>query len=108
MSDVPMPRDLSEEAVAEWLWRIFSEDVHPGFVSPWDEQVGWRRTSHERTARAVRALVEAKVRECIAVTESRYSMPRFAPKGKAYGSLHPGATDDEIVSRVLGEEAPRG
>ena len=94
MRSVPMPRDLSEEAVAEWLWRIFSEDVHPGFVSPWDEQVGWRRTSHERTARAVRSLVEQKVREAV-----------FAARDDADETEgHVNA----IVARVLGEEAPRG
>lgn len=88
MSSVSMPRDLSEEAVAEWLWRIFSEDVHPGFVSPWDEQVGWRRTSHERTARAVRALLEAKVREAV-----RYCVDD--DETDAYVA--------SIVSRVLGD-----
>ena len=93
--EVPMPKDLSEEAVAEWLWRIFSEDVHPGFVSPWDEQVGWRRTSHERTARAVRALLRTKVREAAGLAcRSPYSNTR--------------SIVDYVVSRVLGDHPEGG
>ena len=47
MSSVPMPRDLSEEAVAEWLHNI-AAGSNPGM------QVALR-------ARAVRALVEREV-----------------------------------------------
>ena len=60
MSDVPMPRDLTEEAVAEWLGCVYSEAGM--YVGP--------RGAEGRLAmaRAVLALVEAKVREGVRET----------------------------------------
>ena len=80
MRDVPMPRDLSEEAVAKWLHNI-AAGSNPGM------QVALR-------ARAVRALLREKVREAITATRVQERRNDFTD-------------DDEIVSRVLGEEAPR-
>lgn len=58
MADVPMPRDLSEEAVAEWILRVYGD--HAG-LSPGD-LVSVPATA---IASAVRALVEQKVREAV-------------------------------------------
>ena len=83
MSSVPMPRDLSEEAVAEWVTRVYFGDA-----------VGGPDEGDRAIARAVRALLREKVREAV-----------FAARDDA------DETDghvNAIVARVLGEEAPRG
>jgi hypothetical protein len=86
MPPVPsLPASLKDDDLAAWLWSIFSEDVHPGTDNPWKDQVGWRRGSHERQARAVRALVEAKVREALEIDQNSS-----------------GDYIDEAVSRVMG------
>ena len=61
MSSVPMPRDLSEEAVAEWLGCVYAEAGM--YVGP--------RGAEGRfaMARAVRSLVEQKVREAVEATK---------------------------------------
>ena len=92
MSDVPMPRDLTEREVARWL-----QAEYYGGPAPWPRFDG--------QARAVLALVEAKVRECVGVTEARCSIPRDGPP--YYGSCSPGMTDDEIVARVMNKEVDR-
>lgn len=91
MSDVPMPRDLTEEAVARVLWDAQRPDV---------DRLAWERIDRAsrdgwlRMARAVLALVEAKVREGLA--EYR----RLLDTDCDY--------DDEIVARVMGKEATNG
>lgn len=75
MSDVPMPQGLSQEAVAEWLHDDYERSARA---------VGWKTQEACRvpfadlpvanqqvmlmTARAVLALVEAKVREGVRET----------------------------------------
>lgn len=61
MSSVPMPRDLSEEAVAEWLY-VNSDPFNESRV-PWGGLYDGERNKWRFLARAVRALVSAKVRE---------------------------------------------
>ena len=85
MSSVPMPRDLSEEAVAEWLHNI-AAGSNPGM------QVALR-------ARAVRALLREKVREAAMLGSDA---------GMRQGLYDIVVSVDAIVSRVMGEEAPRG
>ena len=84
MSSVPMPRDLSEEAVAEWLQSLAM-------------QLGKR--TWKRQARAVRALLREKVREAVMLGSDA---------GMRHGLYDIVVPIDAIVSRVLGEEAPRG
>ena len=134
MSSVPMPRDLSEEAVAEWVTRVYFGDA-----------VGGPDEGDRAIARAVRALVERevakerastreKVREAIEacavdcgewadVYGDRGDVVRCGVYRNASLSIRNEA--DEIVARVLGdppsnasgghdegrparEEAPRG
>lgn len=91
MSSVPMPRDLSEEAVAEWLRAVYFADA--GRSPSWAHFM----------ARAVRALLREKVREAV---DAKHDAASICDKGD--GWIEYDKTDDEIVSRVLGEEAPRG
>ena len=90
MSSVPMPRDLSEEAVAEWLYGLQVE-------SP----AQWRVM-----ARAVRALLREKVREA---ADAAVRAVRFDPESLAVAQSAKGALGmvESIVADVLGEEAPR-
>lgn len=87
MSSVPMPRDLSEEAVAEWL---IDASGAPSYGAEMMRDPVVRALWTPR-ARAVRALLREKVREAVRATD---------PQGRMM--------QDQIVSRVLGEEAPRG
>ena len=82
MSSVPMPRDLSEEAVARWVGDLVEcDEVRPSAL--------------RYTAQAFLALVRAKVREAVDLAcRSPYSNTR--------------SIVDHVVSRVLGEEATRG
>jgi hypothetical protein len=50
-----MPRDLSEEVVAEWLWAVSSIEGDPA----WDDANSPSKEQAFAAARAVRALVEA-------------------------------------------------
>jgi hypothetical protein len=77
--DVPMPRDLTEREVARWL-----QAEYYGGPMPWPRFDG--------QARAVLALVEAKVREGI-----RLACDTPADE----------LSNDEIVARVMNKEAPR-
>lgn len=90
MSSVPMPRDLSEEAVAEWL---IDASGAPSYGAEMMRDPVVRALWTPR-ARAVRALLREKVREAITATRVQERRNDFTD-------------DDEIVSRVLGEEAPR-
>lgn len=101
MSSVPMPRDLSEEAVAEWLHDDYERSARA---------VGWKTQEACRvpfadlpvanqqvmlmTARAVLALVEAKVREAL----SEYQRPTVL------GGWSHDQEVNAIVSRVLGRD----
>jgi len=76
--DSPMPRDLTEEAVRGWLFDAYGTPG-PAWIN---------------MARAVLALVEAKVREAITATRVQERRNDFTD-------------DDEIVARVMGKEAPR-
>ena len=87
MSSVPMPRDLSEEAVAEWLY-VNSDPFNESRV-PWGGLYDGERNKWRFLARAVRALVREKVREAV-----------FAARDDA------DETDghvNAIVARVLGD-----
>ena len=104
MSDVPMPRDLSEEAVALWL------QAHGG-------------ATYVSLARAVRALVRAKVREAVEATKDATDPYCECDNRGTGGRIHLrfDATD-AIIARVMGDhpsnasgghesegrEAPRG
>ena len=85
--EVPMPVDLSEEAVAEWLWDVSSIKGDPA----WDDANSPSKEQAFAAARAVRALVREKVREAVDMT-----------RGSPFSS------DDAIIARVMREEAPRG
>jgi len=78
VADVPMPVDLTEEAVAEWLHDI-AAGSNPGM------QIALR-------ARAVLALVRDRMHAALV----EWMREGFAPDA------------DAIVARVMGEEAPRG
>lgn len=100
-----MPRDLSEEAVAEWLY-VNSDPFNESRV-PWGGLYDGERNKWRFLARAVRALLREKVREAVVRTNAD------ARDGKWIIA-------DEVVSRVLGdhpqggheaegrEDAPRG
>lgn len=89
MSDVPMPRDLTEEAVARWVASTRAQ----GFDGPSGLLV---LGSDRNIARAVLAWCEAKVREAITATRVQERRNDFTD-------------DDEIVARVMGKDgAKRG
>jgi len=109
MSDVPMPQGLSQEAVAEWLHDDYERSARA---------VGWKTQEACRvpfadlpvanqqvmlmTARAVLALVEAKVREGVA-----HPRERVVAQSCGCCSDVVEITPDEIVARVMNKEAPR-
>lgn len=80
-----MPRDMSEEAVARWVASTRAQ----GFDGPSGLLV---LGSDRALARAVIDFVRAKVREAVGASAS----PFRSGKG-----------EDDIVARVMGEEAPR-
>lgn len=79
-SEIPMPSALTEEVVRDWAASLVADN-------------GWGYA-----ARAVLALVEAKVRE--GVDETCHCRNRDCECGAL-------DNDDAIVARVLGKEAPR-
>ena len=93
MSDVPMPanegpKGLSEEAVAEWLRAYNAEPVEGDYYGS--------------LARAVLALVEAKVREAVPLARQDEWVDRLLKiRGWTY-------TKAEVVARVMGREVKRG
>lgn len=103
MSSVPMPRDLSEEAVAEWVTCVYFGDA-----------VGGPDEGDRAIARAVRALVEREVAKERASTREKVREAAAHPRERVVTRSCECCSDvveitpDEIVSRVLGEEAPRG
>lgn len=86
MSDVPMPQGLSQEAVAEWVTRIYFGDTTGGA----DE-------GDRAIARAVLALLRAKVREAVETTMLGVSVPHK-------GHLIWDENVDGFVARVMGEK----
>lgn len=113
MSSVPMPRDLSEEAVAEWLHDDYERSARA---------VGWKTQEACRvpfadlpvanqqvmlmTARAVLALVEAKVREAAVMDRGYSRATEGLRKGSYFIEYHMAV--DEIVARVMNKEATNG
>jgi hypothetical protein len=103
MRDVPMPRDLTEEAVAEWA---FLAAMGPESSETWATTDERTKEDVYRLARAVLALVSSKVREGVA-------------GGYAEGYRDHRDRDftfdsdeqrhiDETVARVMGREVKRG
>jgi hypothetical protein len=94
-----MPKDLSEEAVAEWLYdaAVLMRMQSPGFpldrYAEWDEVKPVVRGLWMATARAVLALVREKVREAVDIVS------------RVLGD-HPQGGHDE--ARKGRGEAPRG
>lgn len=90
-----LPRDMSEEAVAEWLRTLAVLNVQrlPSVPRPLAESHG--REGWMLNARAVLALVEEKVREAVDVCwgPARVGM---------------GMTKNEIVARVMERTVRRG
>lgn len=103
MSDVPMPQGLSQEAVAEWLHDDYERSARA---------VGWKTQEACRvpfadlpvanqqvmlmTARAVLALVEAKVREGVRETIRVLDEIDLCDEDER-----------TIVARVMNKEDPR-
>lgn len=89
-----MPESMTEEAVAEWVHSFIREGL-----PDWDQ--------YTTTARAVLALVEAKVKLAAAIAYDLYAQP-FDPDvetAEQYGERH-AKISREIVARVMGKEAP--
>ena len=100
----PMPRDLTEDAVAEWLFNA-SQEADPG--ETWDDIVKDDEPTRGvvlRVTRAVLALVEAKVREGVDAASNRREIE--VPLTKHSFRLRD-ETDDEIVARVMGEDGSK-
>ena len=112
MSSVPMPRDLSEEAVAAFMREVCCLNVQripAAELREWERssgKEGWRivaahvlamieadRTKH-------RALVREKVREAVVATTNRREVD--VPLSENTFTIRD-ETDDEIVSRVMGD-----
>ena len=96
-----MPKALSEEAVARWMHgenHAYIRDTLGECCRTWDAEDPNARAGEEvrnvyrNMARAVLALVEAKVREGLI----EWMREGFAPDASV------------IVARVMGREAPRG
>jgi hypothetical protein len=96
MSDVPMPRDLTEEAVARWVASTRAQ----GFDGPSGLLV---LGSDRNIARAVLAWCEAKVREGVA-----HPRERVVAQSCGCCSDVVEITPDEIVARVMNKEAANG
>lgn len=99
MSSVPMPRDLSEEAVAMWLWDVSSIE---GDLA-WDDANSPSKEQAFAAARAVRALLREKVREGVA-----HPRERVVAQSCGCCSDVVEITPDEIVARVMGKEVANG
>ena len=101
LTPTPMPRDLSEEAVAEWLHddyeksaRVVGWKTQEACRVPWKDLPAANQAVMLLTARAVLALVREKVREAADLAcHSPYSNTR--------------SIVDHVVSRVLGDH-PQG
>jgi len=103
VSSVPMPRDLSEDAVAEWLHDDYEKSAR---VVGWKTQEACRVPFADlpvanqqvmlMTARAVLALVEAKVREGVRETIRVLDEIDLCDEDER-----------TIVARVMNKEAPR-
>lgn len=114
MGSVPMPRDLSEEAVARMLRAAWIADEPIPAAGSFDEIGPLMRKAWMATARAVRALVEREVAKERASTREKVREAAAHPRERVVTQSCECCSDvveitpDEIVSRVLGEEAPRG
>jgi hypothetical protein len=101
-----MPKDLSEEAVAEWLYdaAVLMRMQSPGFpldrYAEWDEVKPVVRGLWMATARAVLALVREKVREAV-----EFTMTRAYSQGKGRIIWD---TVESVVSRVMGDHPSGG
>ncbi len=84
-----MPESMTEEAVREWLVTVALPPGYEYATAP-DPM----RESVKATARAVLALVEAKVREAVVDTAVECGTPK-----------HQRRSADAIVARVMGKEA---
>lgn len=91
MDSPPLPASLADDDLAKWL--------HAIYISTLSEYGSAHEVGPEdiAQARAVRALVEAKVREAI---DADRDEARVNPK--VDGWIIYDATPDEIVSHVLG------
>lgn len=110
-----MPRDLSEEAVAAFMREVCCLNVQripAAELRAWEHssgKEGWRivaahvRALVEREVAKERASTREKVREAV---DAKHDAASICDKGD--GWIEYDKTDDEIVSSVLGEEAPRG
>lgn len=85
MPALPAPLSLTEPAVAEWLYESYWGSAHH---APFDYKLNGK-SDWNRQARAVLALVEAKVRESLAIN--------CGPKGEPICSFC-----EECVRRVMG------
>ena len=98
MSDVPMPRDLSEEAVAEWLF-VHSDPFNESRV-PWGGLYDGERNKWRFLARAVRALLRTKARAAVA---GGYAEGYRDHRDRDFTSDSDEQRHiDEVVSRVMG------
>lgn len=105
--DVPMPRDLTEEAVARMLRAAWIADEPIPAAGSFDEIGPLMRKAWMATARAVLALVEAKVREGVA--EAVYTV-RFDEETVAYARTLNGANRviDAVTEVVMRKETTNG
>jgi hypothetical protein len=90
-----MPRDLTEEAVADWM---DDRDDHG------DRSV----RSYIPLARAVLALVEAKVREGVELTDTDGVMSYNEYESAEWYRVRREKGIDAIVARVMNKEATNG
>ena len=105
MSSVPMPRAMTEEAVARWLHgenHTYIRDTLGEWGRTWDAASPDERTGEEvrnvyrNLARAVRSLVEQKVREGVRETIRVLDEIDLCDEDER-----------TIVARVMNKEAPR-
>lgn len=102
MSSVPMPRAMTEEAVAEWLY-VNSDPFNESRV-PWGGLYDGERNKWRFLARAVRALLREKVREAVDATKGATDPYCECDNSGTGGRIHVGFdATDAIVSRVLGD-----
>lgn len=99
-----MPRDLSEEAVAEWIDAVSTAAYAESGVIR-DAADDADQAAMVAGARAVLALVRAKVREAVVATTNRQEV--CVPLSENTFTIRD-ETDDEVVARVMGEEVRRG